>query len=115
MVAVETYIAVINALVTHGVSHDLEWVVAGDWNMDPEVLATMPMLIRTGATILLPQEPTCITPEAQTYRDYVVFEQEPGGCTAGGRDLQGVLCCHSQACWSVDKGQARVARRAVDL
>eukprot|EP00974_Lingulodinium_polyedra_P101138 9798416-Lingulodinium_polyedra.AAC.1 len=73
LVATEVNIKVANALMTHIISHELEWIVAGDWNMDPQTLATMPWIERIGATILIPPEATCITPEARTVRDYMVL------------------------------------------
>ena len=110
--AIEVNIKVITALVGHIASHSLEWVVAGDWNLDTHVVAGMPWVERSGAAVMAPDEPTCITPEAATIRDFMVVSARLASTQRGATVITDFSCGHSPPGGVVRARQALLARCA---
>ena len=73
MAAVETNQAVMARLVQHIISHPLEWVIAGDWNLDPHVVQQLPWVVRSHAVVLVSAAPTCHPSVGEdSWRDFFV-------------------------------------------
>ena len=93
----------------HPASHDLQWVVAGDWNLDPGQVEQQPWVALTGARMMQPGACTCHTAQGHSVRDYAMVSSRLAEAHWGAKVIQDFEMATHDPVGFLCQGQAGVA------
>eukprot|EP00959_Pyramimonas_sp_CCMP1952_P050848 1062211-Pyramimonas_sp.AAC.1 len=64
-----------NAIWKGCIEHSVPFIVAGDFNVAPSVMASVAPLAQVGAIIRAPSVPTHVVPGSSSYLDYFILSR----------------------------------------